>query len=199
MDWLGKFLNLPEQFLNSSSTGGGIIQGSASEAILVAVLAAREETVRRVKSERPDMAEGEIRSKLVAYSSNQSNSSVEKAGILSAIKMRLLESDENCVLQGSTLQAALDEDLAAGLIPTVCIVTIGTTGTCAFDNLNELGPICNKNNVWVHLDAAVRFLKFLINKIVVIFICFSIYSMLEQLSVCQSISILRKVQNMQVP
>lgn len=163
MDWLGKFLNLPEQFLNSSATGGGIIQGSASEAILVAVLAAREETVRRVKVEQPELTEAEIRSKLVAYSSNQSNSSVEKAGILSAIKMRLLEADENCVLQGSTLQDAFDEDIAAGLIPTICIVTIGTTGTCSFDNLSDLGPICNKSSVWVHLDAAVSIFKYYIS------------------------------------
>ena len=157
MDWLGKFLNLPEQFLNSSEKGGGIIQGSASEAILVAVLAAREETVRRVTLQRPDLSDAEIRGKLIAYSSNQSNSSVEKAGILGAMKMRLLEADENCVLQGATLQKAFDEDIAAGLIPTICIVTIGTTGTCAFDNLSDLGPICEKNNVWVHIDAAVSF------------------------------------------
>lgn len=30
----------------------------------------------------------------------------------------------------------------------------GTTPTCAFDNLEELGPVCNKENIWLHIDAA---------------------------------------------
>lgn len=34
------------------------------------------------------------------------------------------------------------------------LATLGTTGTCAFDCLNELGPICKKENLWMHVDAA---------------------------------------------
>jgi glutamate/tyrosine decarboxylase-like PLP-dependent enzyme len=34
------------------------------------------------------------------------------------------------------------------------VATLGTTGTCAFDCLDELGPICDKENVWMHVDAA---------------------------------------------
>ena len=32
--------------------------------------------------------------------------------------------------------------------------TLGTTGTCTFDKLEELGPICNRENIWLHVDAA---------------------------------------------
>lgn len=155
MDWLGKFLDLPKPFLNcSEGPGGGVIQGSASEAILVALLAAREHTVRRVKTENPDMSESEIRGKLVAYSSDQSNSCVEKSGILAAVPIRLLPTDNEQRLRGNALQAAIDEDLAQGQIPVICIATFGTTGTCAFDDMEELGPICQANNVWLHIDAA---------------------------------------------
>jgi len=46
MDWLAKFLKMPTHFLHASEgPGGGVIQGSASEAVLVAVLAAREQAV----------------------------------------------------------------------------------------------------------------------------------------------------------
>jgi len=31
---------------------------------------------------------------------------------------------------------------------------MGTTATCAFDCLEELGPICQKSQVWLHVDAA---------------------------------------------
>lgn len=155
MDWLGKFLNLPSHFLPSDSgNGGGIIQGSASEAILVAVLAAREEKVREMTEKRPELTEGEIRAKLVGYGSIHSNSAIEKSGLLSATKIRLLDSDENSILHGDVVQKAIEEDLAADLFPFVCIATVGTTGTCAFDNLEEIGPVCQANNVWMHIDAA---------------------------------------------
>lgn len=141
--------------LNSDpGAGGGIIQGSASEAILVAVLAAREEKVREMKVKRPDLSDGEVRAKLVGYGSVHSNSAIEKSGLLSAVKMRLLDSDENSVLRGENVQQAIEEDLAAGLIPFVCIATVGTTGTCAFDKLEEIGPVCKKFDVWMHIDAA---------------------------------------------
>lgn len=155
MDWLGKFLDLPKQFLNcSEGSGGGVIQGSASEAILVALLAAREQTVRRVKAANPNMSESEIRGKLIAYSSDQSNSCVEKNGLLAAVPIRLLPSDNEQRLRGDALQAAIDQDLAQGKIPLICIATFGTTGTCAFDDMEELGPICQANNIWLHIDAA---------------------------------------------
>ena len=34
------------------------------------------------------------------------------------------------------------------------VATLGTTGTCAFDCLDELGPICKKEDLWMHVDAA---------------------------------------------
>lgn len=149
MDWLGKFLGLPDAFLNSSGgTGGGVIQGAASEAILVAVLTAREQAVQRLKLKYPDLTESEIRGKLVAYSSDQSNSAIEKAGILAAVPMKLIKADNNNRMTGHILQTAIDEDLANGKFPVVCVATLGTTGTCSFDNLEEIGPICQANDMW---------------------------------------------------
>jgi aromatic-L-amino-acid decarboxylase len=49
MNWLGKMLNLPEEFLfREGGNGGGVIQGTASEATLVALLAARARCVKRL-------------------------------------------------------------------------------------------------------------------------------------------------------
>lgn len=100
------------------------------------------------------MTDGDIRAKLVGYGSIHSNSAIEKSGLLAAIKMRLIDSDENSVLRGDAVQQAIEEDIEAGLIPFVCIVTVGTTGTCAFDNMEEIGPICKKHGLWMHIDAA---------------------------------------------
>ena len=92
MDWLGKLLGLPQKFLSrtpegSLQAGGGVIQGTASEAALVCMLAARA----RALQDRPttDMT------KLVAYTSDQvlvlRNSSAKQAAMLSdAILLRVL-------------------------------------------------------------------------------------------------------------
>jgi len=46
-------------------------QGSASEATLISLLAARTKTIRRVQSEKPELTEADIMGRLVAYASDQ--------------------------------------------------------------------------------------------------------------------------------
>jgi aromatic-L-amino-acid decarboxylase len=85
---------------------------------------------------------------------DQAHSSVERAGLLGGIKMRSLKADDNLQLRGETLEAAIKEDLEKGLIPFYCVATLGTTNSCAFDRLDEIGPVGNRYNVWIHVDAA---------------------------------------------
>nr|XP_061789329.1 aromatic-L-amino-acid decarboxylase-like isoform X3 [Nerophis lumbriciformis] len=107
LDWLGRMLQLPECFIaGTHGHGGGVIQGTASEATLMSLLAARCKAIRRVQSINPEKSEPEIVKSLVAYTSEQ-----------------------------------------------FC-ATLGTTSSCAFDHIAELGPICNKENMWMHVDAA---------------------------------------------
>ncbi|CAH2066856.1 unnamed protein product, partial [Iphiclides podalirius] len=155
MNWLGKLLGLPKEFLNcSSGPGGGIIQGSASEATLVGLLAAKDRMIRKLIKDDPNLDPDDLRNKFVAYTSDQCNSSVEKAGVLGSMRMRLLKSDSFAKLRGETLKKAFEEDISKGLIPCYVVANLGTTGTCAFDPLYELGPVCKKYNVWLHVDAA---------------------------------------------
>ncbi|KAJ8939239.1 hypothetical protein NQ318_015197 [Aromia moschata] len=162
MNWLGKLLHLPEHFLNcSDGPGGGVIQayktyfqGSASETTLLCLLAAKEKKVRDLKALNPDLNDTEIKTKLVAYSSDQSNSSVERAGLLGSVPMRLIPADEDGKFPANKLLEAMRKDRAQGLIPCYVVACLGTTPTCAFDDLTELGPICNQENVWLHVDAA---------------------------------------------
>lgn len=70
LDWLGKMMDLPAEFLAcSGGKGGGVIQGTASEATLVALLGAKARAVSRVKEQHPDMKDSDIISKLVGYTS----------------------------------------------------------------------------------------------------------------------------------
>uniref|UniRef100_A0A2K6QIS4 Aromatic-L-amino-acid decarboxylase n=1 Tax=Rhinopithecus roxellana TaxID=61622 RepID=A0A2K6QIS4_RHIRO len=155
MDWLGKMLELPEAFLTEKAgEGGGVIQGSASEATLVALLAARTKAIHRLQAASPELTQAAIMEKLVAYSSDQAHSSVERAGLIGGVKLKAIPSDGNFAMRASALQEALESDRAAGLIPFFVVATLGTTTCCSFDNLLEVGPICNKEDMWLHVDAA---------------------------------------------
>ncbi|XP_066901133.1 3,4-dihydroxyphenylacetaldehyde synthase 2 [Halyomorpha halys] len=155
LDWLAKMMDLPDFYLASSNgPGGGIMQTSGSEGILVALLIAKQKLTRQLLENDSSLDENTIRGKLIAYSSDQSNSCVEKAGLLGSMKTRLLPSDKGGRLTGATLLDAITEDKEAGLIPCFVVATLGTTGTCAFDDLSEIGPICHKEGIWLHVDAA---------------------------------------------
>uniref|UniRef100_A0A0B6ZQK2 Aromatic-L-amino-acid decarboxylase n=1 Tax=Arion vulgaris TaxID=1028688 RepID=A0A0B6ZQK2_9EUPU len=155
MDWLAKMLNLPNEFLFSEEgKGGGVIQGTASEATLVALLSARTTTSGRLKAADSILTPGQIIDKLVAYTSEEAHSSVERAALIGLVRIRKLPTDENGSLRGPTLEAAIKEDKEKGLVPFFLCATVGTTSSCAFDNLSELGPICTHHDVWFHIDAA---------------------------------------------
>ncbi|XP_024651309.2 histidine decarboxylase isoform X2 [Macaca nemestrina] len=156
MDWLAKMLGLPEHFLHyhPSSQGGGVLQSTVSESTLIALLAARKNKILEMKTSEPDADESCLNARLVAYASDQAHSSVEKAGLISLVKMKFLPVDDNFSLRGEALQKAIEEDKQRGLVPVFVCATLGTTGVCAFDCLSELGPICAREGLWLHIDAA---------------------------------------------
>lgn len=70
LDWLGQMLGLPAEFLAASGgKGGGVIQGTASEATLVALLGAKAKASKKMKEENSELNDFEIASKLVGYCS----------------------------------------------------------------------------------------------------------------------------------
>ncbi|VDK41111.1 unnamed protein product [Gongylonema pulchrum] len=88
--------------------------------------------------------------------------------MLAAVRLRKLKSvrggpfDNFCVTP-EVLEAAIKTDRANGLIPFMFIMTLGTTSTCAFDPLEQLAPICQKEDMWVHVDAAYAEYRFIGN------------------------------------
>ncbi|XP_024423758.2 histidine decarboxylase [Desmodus rotundus] len=156
LDWLAKMLGLPEHFLHHhpSSHGGGVLQSTVSESTLIALLAARKNKILEMKVSEPGADESSLNARLIAYASDQAHSSVEKAGLISLVKMKFLPVDDNFSLRGEALQKAIEEDKERGLVPVFVCATLGTTGVCAFDCLSELGPICASEGLWLHIDAA---------------------------------------------
>ncbi|CAF1461782.1 unnamed protein product [Adineta steineri] len=153
MDWLAKAMGLPEFFL-STGNGGGIIQGTASEATIVALLAARSRIFNEKKAKDPTLTLGRLLDQLVVYCSDQAHSSVDKAALIVGCRLRKIVSDSDCVMHGEQVEAAIAEDRAQGLIPFFLVGTLGTTPTCAFDDLVTVGRVCEKEHIWMHIDAA---------------------------------------------
>ncbi|XP_018008286.1 aromatic-L-amino-acid decarboxylase [Hyalella azteca] len=156
LDWLGQMVGLPESFLAfpKTSKGGGVIQSSASECVFVTLLAARAHKIRELKISHPEEEEGVLLSKLIAYCSKEAHSCVEKAAMMAFTKLRILEPDENQSLRGDALAEQIARDKEMGFIPFYVETTLGTTSCCSYDNIQEIGPVCEQHGVWLHVDGA---------------------------------------------
>jgi len=150
LDWLVGMLGLPKKFL-SSSTGGGVIQDTASSATLCAMLAARERATDYASNRQG------VIGKLVAYTSTQAHSSLEKAAMIAGIgidNLRLVEVDGNYAMRPDLLQARIEKDKREGLVPFFACGTVGTTSSNAMDPLPAIAAICREHGLWFHVDAA---------------------------------------------
>ncbi|MHC4934419.1 MAG: pyridoxal-dependent decarboxylase, partial [Planctomycetota bacterium] len=146
LDWLVGMLALPERFKDS-----GVIQDTASSATLCALLAARE----RATSFRAGVKG--CRGGLTAYASTQAHSSVEKAVRIAGLgsdSLRLVDVDERHAMRPDALEARIERDLADGLRPCFVTATVGTTSSNALDPVGSIGEVCERHNVWLHVDAA---------------------------------------------
>lgn len=160
LDWLGTLIGLPDAFLFRGGEGGGVIQGTASEAALTALVAARARTLARHPGADP--------AGLVVYASHQAHSSVLKAAMIAGLArspedrthVRLLPTDANYALRPDALEQSLRSDLATGRLPCFVVATLGTTGSGAADPLAGVGKAIARacpdamERPWLHVDAA---------------------------------------------
>ncbi len=156
LDWLAGMLGLPESFLSTGS-GGGVIHGTASEAVLTALVAARHRSVADPKRSTT--------APVMVYASTQAHSSVVKAAMIAGLAngpedrthVRLIGTDAKQAMRPDLLELAMAEDGAAGRggrTPLFVCATIGTTGSTAVDPVEAIGRVCERHGAWLHVDAA---------------------------------------------
>ena len=144
--WLRQMTGLPAGL-------HGVIQDSASGAILCALLTARERATGG-RANRDGLAAGPP---VVAYTSEQAHSATEKGARIAGYgkaNIRLVATDTRFAMDPDALAAAIREDRAAGRIPACVVASMGTTGVGAVDPLRRIGEICRANDVFLHVDAA---------------------------------------------
>jgi aromatic-L-amino-acid decarboxylase len=150
LDWLVELLGLPDHF-DSRNTGGGVIQDSASSAVLCALIAARERATGFSAREHGN-PQG-----LVLYASREAHSSVEKAAIIAGLgrdHVRRIGVDAGHALHTEELAEAITRDRASGCMPFMVVATLGTTSSLSCDPLAAIANICQKESLWLHVDAA---------------------------------------------
>ncbi len=148
LDWLRQLMGLPAEF-------GGVIYDTASVATLHAVAAAREALNLRVREDgmsgRPDLP------LLRLYASEQSHSSVEKALIALGLGQRSLgkvPADKEFRMDAEALARMVEDDRRAGSLPFCVVATVGTTSTTSIDPVPDIADICERERLWLHVDAA---------------------------------------------
>ncbi|MBL7139008.1 MAG: aspartate aminotransferase family protein [Bacteroidales bacterium] len=146
MEWLRDMLGLPSGFT-------GVIQDTASSSTLVSILTAREYRTRYEINRRGFTPEEKFR----VYTSTQGHSSVDKDVKIAGIGIENLvkvEVNEEFAMIPAKLEEAIQKDIADGLVPLCVVSTIGTTSSTAIDPVEEIGAICQRYNLWHHIDAS---------------------------------------------
>lgn len=144
LEWFKNAFGLPQNW-------EGVIQDTASTATLCALLTAREVATDWMANETgvPD--------NLRVYCSKETHSSIEKGAAIAGIGRKnviKLATDHQHRLDVNALEQAIKTDLSAGKKPMAVVATLGSTGIMAVDSLEEIGPICKKYHLWLHVDAA---------------------------------------------
>jgi glutamate/tyrosine decarboxylase-like PLP-dependent enzyme len=146
--WLREAVGLPEGASGTLTNGG-------SAANLVALTVARN-----AKAGVDVRAVGvtALPKPLRFYASDQVHSCHQKALEVLGLgrqALRLVATDAAQRIDLAALQAAVDEDRAAGLQPAAVIASAGTVNTGAVDDLRAVGEFCRREGLWFHVDGCI--------------------------------------------
>lgn len=148
LGWLRQMLRLPDTF-------GGVIYDTASISTLHALAAARERDVPGVSSQgmigRPDLPRYRV------YCSAEAHSSIDKAVVLLGFGRDAVchvDTDDAFRMSPAALETAIATDRSAGLLPLAVVATTGTTSTTSVDPVPAIADICEREGIWLHVDAA---------------------------------------------
>lgn len=146
MRWLADLCALPPSW-------HGVIQDTASTATLCALLTAREKATDFAVNQQGF----ENQPLMAVYCSTETHSSIDKAIKIAGLGKKYLRKiavNQDFAMQTTALETAILADLAAGIKPICVVANIGTTSSTAIDNVQEIAQICNRYQIWLHVDAA---------------------------------------------
>lgn len=147
--WLRRAFGLPEAF-------DGMLTDTASVSSLLSVVAARQ-AVPGLEAREEGLAGRAGVPALRLYCSEEAHSSIEKAAVVAGIGRRnvvRIPVDGAYRMRVDELARAIAGDRAAGRRPFCVVATAGTTSSTSVDPLAEAAGICEREGLWLHIDAA---------------------------------------------
>ena len=149
IEWYKKIFDLPNNFW-------GIVYDTASTSSMHGVAAAREQISSLRIREKGMAGRGDL-PRLRIYMSNQAHFSIDKAALTLGFGLegiRKIPTDKEFRMIPKELMKAIKEDKENGWLPCCVVATVGTTSSTSVDPIDEIGLICNDENIWLHVDAA---------------------------------------------
>lgn len=148
LNWFRQMVGLPENYW-------GIIYDTASTSSMHAIASAREQLNLNIRED--GMAGRNDLPRLRLYCSEQAHSSIEKGAVTLGIGLsgvKKIPVNENYEMIPEKLEEAIQTDLANNIKPFCVVATVGTTSTTSIDPVKKISAVCNKYNLWLHIDAA---------------------------------------------
>jgi aromatic-L-amino-acid/L-tryptophan decarboxylase len=143
--WLGDLVGFP--------AGGGLLVSGGNMANIVALLAARRAAARwDVRSEGLGGANAR---RLRVYATEEAHTWLHKAVDMAGLGLESIHwipTDDDQRMNLLELRRALDEDRARGEVPMMVVATSGTVSTGAIDPLREIADLCEREEIWMHVD-----------------------------------------------
>ncbi|MBS1558436.1 MAG: aminotransferase class I/II-fold pyridoxal phosphate-dependent enzyme [Bacteroidetes bacterium] len=138
--WVGNLVGYKKEFGGNITSGGSI-------ANLIALSVAK--TAKKIKSRNVE--------KSVIYTTLQSHHSIMKALRLMGLDecvIRYVALDKNFRMEVLDLEKQIQKDKAENLNPFLIVANAGSTDVGAVDDLKSIAAIAQKENLWLHVDAA---------------------------------------------
>ncbi len=148
LDWLRQALGLSDGWF-------GIINDTASISTMLALVAAREAAGLDVR-ERGLAGRSDLPA-LRVYCSEQAHSSIDKGAITVGFghqNVVHIPTDAAFRMRPDALADAIRADRERGYIPVAVVATVGTTSTTSIDPVPAIADICEREDVWLHVDGA---------------------------------------------
>ncbi len=148
MNWFRQMVGLPENYW-------GIIYDTASTSSMHAIASAREQL--NLGFRQKGMAGRNDVPRLIMYCSEHAHSSIEKGAVTLGIGLkgvRKIPVNDKFEMIPAKLEEAINEDIKNRWKPFCVIATVGTTSTTSVDPVEEIAMICEKYNLWLHIDSA---------------------------------------------
>ena len=147
--WLCELLGIDQQFQGLFVSGGSV-------ANLVALGAARQHAFEQLgidpaRDGMPDMHRWRL------YASSEVHHCVFRAAGILGIGRRNVSQipvDAEMRIDLAALEAALDRDAAAKLVPIALVANAGTVNTGAIDPIAQMVAIARRRKIWLHVDGA---------------------------------------------